>query len=73
MKQEEGPAILYYCDPEKHTECSKRSCAYVPTKEEGGICCATFRRAFARTDENGVPMIYKIIKNGRVGEECTES
>ena len=33
---------LYYCDPEKNTECKKNSCAYVLTREEGGICDATF-------------------------------
>ena len=52
-------ATLYLCDPEKNTECRKTSCCYLLTREEGGVCEATFRRAFARTDGNGVPMVYE--------------
>ena len=52
-------ATLYWCDPEKNTECRKMGCRYVLRPCEGGVCEATFRRAFARLDENGVPMIYE--------------
>lgn len=52
-------ATLYWCDPEKNTECRKSGCRYVLRPCEGGVCEATFRRAFARTDENGMPMIYE--------------
>ena len=51
-------STLYWCDPDRNTECRKTSCAYLLNPEEGGICAATFRRAFARLDGNGVPMIY---------------
>ena len=56
---QDGVATLYWCDPEKNTECAKRICKYVLTKEEGGVCEATFQPAFARTDENGKPMVYE--------------
>lgn len=55
----EDQATLYWCDPEKNTECRKSSCKYLLTPGEGGVCEATFRRAFARTDGNGVPMVYE--------------
>lgn len=54
-----GEATLYWCDPEKNAACRKMSCRYVLRKCEGGVCEATFRRAYARTDENGVPMVYE--------------
>lgn len=64
-----GKATLYWCDPEKNTECKKRACAYRFPRMRGGLCKATFRRAFARTDESGVPMVYPTLeekmKNGR--------
>ena len=52
-------ATLYWCDPEKNAECRKTGCRYVLRPEEGGVCEATFRRAFARLDGDGVPMIYE--------------
>ena len=55
----EAKATLYWCDPEKNTECRKTGCRYLLTPEEGGVCEATFRRAFARTDPDGVPMVYE--------------
>ena len=51
-------AVLYWCDPEKNTECRKMGCRYVLRPCEGGVCEATFQRAFARLDENGKPMTY---------------
>lgn len=51
-------ATLYWCDPERNTECKKLGCRYILRPEEGGVCEATFRRAFARRDGNGEPMIY---------------
>ena len=51
-------AVLYWCDPEKNTECRKTGCRYVLRPCEGGVCEATFQQAFARLDENGEPMIY---------------
>lgn len=52
-------AVLYWCDPEKNTECRKMSCRHVLTLAEGGVCEATFNPAFALLDENGKPMIYE--------------
>jgi hypothetical protein len=49
---------LFYCDPERNTECGKEACAYLLTPEEGGVCCVTVRREFARTDGNGEPVPY---------------
>jgi len=59
MEESQGTATLYWCDPEKNVECAKRNCRHVLTREEGGICEATFRRAYAMTDGNGVPMVYE--------------
>ena len=50
-------ATLYWCDPEKNVDCRKLGCRYTLRPEEGGVCEATFRRAFARLDENGKPMV----------------
>ena len=50
-------AVLYWCDPEKNTECRKMICRHVLTLAEGGVCEATFNPAFALLDENGQPMI----------------
>ena len=58
-------ATLYYCDPEKNTECKKRGCAYIFTRLEGGVCCATLHREYARTDEKGNPVEYKRIRKIR--------
>lgn len=60
MKNDRGSAVLYYCDPEKNTECRKMGCAHLFTRTEGGVCFITFQREFARTDGNGRPLIYKI-------------
>ena len=56
--EQEG-ATVYYCDPEKNTECRKRHCAHCLTILEGGVCFITMRREFARTDANGEPVIYE--------------
>ena len=63
-------STLYWCDPEKNTECRKTSCRYVLRKCEGGVCAATFRRAFARLDENGVPMVYDMSHFKAIKEEA---
>lgn len=55
---EQDKAIMYYCDPEKNTECRKIGCAHTMTLEEGGVCFITMQREYARTDENGDPVIY---------------
>ena len=52
-------ATLYWCDPEKNTECRKMSCRYLLRPCEGGTCEATFQRECARLDENGQPMEYE--------------
>ena len=52
-------ATLYWCDPEKNTECRKLGCRYVLRLIEGGICEATFNPAFALRDEYGQPMVYE--------------
>lgn len=56
-------AVLYYCDPEKNTECRKIYCGYLLELAEGGVCAATFDRRFAREYSDGTPMIYE--KRGR--------
>lgn len=55
----DGKATLYWCDPEKNVSCRKTGCRHVLRPEEGGVCVATFRRAYAMTDENGAPMVYE--------------
>lgn len=52
-------AVLYWCDPEKNTECRKMICRHVLTLAEGGVCEATFNPAFALLDEHGKPMVYE--------------
>lgn len=56
---EKDGAIMYYCDPEKNTECRKRMCAHLYTLTEGGVCFITMKREFARNDANGNPVIYE--------------
>jgi len=51
-------ATVYYCDPEKNTECRKICCAHKMTILEGGTCFITYDLKFARTDANGEPVIY---------------
>lgn len=60
MKEYINPdeAILYYCDPEKNTECRKMGCAHLFTAIEGGVCFITLKKECARLDRNGNPMIY---------------
>ena len=55
---ERDGAVMYYCDPEKNTECRKTACAHCLTITEGGVCFITMKRECARTDANGVPVIY---------------
>ncbi len=43
---------LYLCDVDRNKTCGKRSCGYYGR----GGCFATQRRAYAKTDENGVPI-----------------
>lgn len=45
---------VYLCDPEKNTKCKKTSCAY---KDAAFPCHLTQEKEFARTDENGNPII----------------
>lgn len=47
---------LYYCDPEKNTECKKTDC-YM----NGGYCRRTTRRDCAVLD-GGMPMVAKILR-----------
>lgn len=46
---------LYYCDPDKHTECVKTSCLYGNGKYRH--CDATSHREYAEFDENGEPKV----------------
>lgn len=55
---EKGPAIMYFCDPEKNTECRKMGCAHTLTLDEGGTCFITFNRDYAMTYDNGIPITY---------------
>lgn len=43
--------VVYICDPEKNTTCSKECC------KRFGICRATTDVRFARLDENGKPIV----------------
>ena len=56
---EQDGAVMYYCDPDKNTECKKRMCAHCLTILEGGVCFITMHREYARTDANGEPVIYE--------------
>ena len=62
-------ATLYWCDPEKNTECRKTGCRYVLRPCEGGACDATFIRAFARLDEKGEPMIHERLRDRKRRKE----
>lgn len=42
----------YLCDPERNTDCRKRSCGWL----RRGRCWLTSRRACAKTDENVAPL-----------------
>ncbi len=46
---------LYLCDPEKNTECKKRSCKYNPAAEYP-ICDRTSNPAYAVLDKANQPM-----------------
>ena len=46
---------LYECDPEKNTECRKRSCLYKRNRKYG--CSETKNPAFAKLGENGEPIV----------------
>ena len=48
---------LYLCDPERNRECGKQSCG---TYHQRGRCFSTKRRAYAKTDENGVPIEWPL-------------
>ncbi|MBR4212132.1 MAG: hypothetical protein IKR84_07085 [Oscillibacter sp.] len=47
-----GP--LYYCDPEKNTECSKETCAY--RDGEFPYCNLTTNPRYAHTNVDGEPL-----------------
>ena len=48
---------LYLCDPDRNEGCKKRMCGYY--FERGG-CFATHQRAYAKTDENGTPIVWPL-------------
>lgn len=59
---------LYFCDPNKNTECKKKGCLY--TVGEYKYCDATSRREFAQLDENGEPKIkYATLEEAFAKEE----
>lgn len=62
MRERWTGAPLYWCDPEKHVECDKRSCSHILTRLEGGVCEATYYEEYAMLDESGKPMIYEVKK-----------
>lgn len=47
--------ILYLCDPDKNTECSKTHCKYKNSK--GAECGNTSKREYAALNENGEPIV----------------
>ena len=47
---------IYWCDPEKNTECRKADCCV-----DGGDCRITSRRSCAMTD-GGMPMVAKVLR-----------
>ena len=51
-------AVLYKCDPEKNTECKKRSCKYNAAALVR-VCMATNNAAFAMLDDRGKPIRLK--------------
>lgn len=50
----ESKEPLYYCDPEKNVECSKRGCFYA--NGQFPLCKRTSNPAYAKTDADGKPM-----------------
>ena len=44
--------IIYICDPEKNTGCTKEGCQVYH------CCCCTIEPEFAKTDKNGDPIVY---------------
>lgn len=54
--------ILYECDPNKNTECSKTACKFIAGLSDGAYCSLTTREQFAK--ENGKR--YLALKNGQL-------
>ena len=59
--------LIYLCDPAKNAKCRKRSCATGP--EPWQNCRLTRDIESARTDRDGIPMIYGLIFEGGVKGE----
>lgn len=55
--------LLYLCDPEKNTECSKTGCYHNPNaeceKKDG--CKATSNKEYAKLTESGKPIVNTLI------------
>ena len=55
----------YKCDPEKNTECKKRSCALVKRRGKNpGECSATDNPDFAMLNEDGKPIVAFVLMRG---------
>ena len=62
--------LIYYCDPEKNTKCKKHSCFSGSASWQS--CRLTRDIESAKTDRDGIPMIYGIkfeggLKNDKPG------
>ena len=63
----EDKVILYRCDPLKNTECRKTMC-FINGKM-GHECRATTRREFSARDENGNPVVERVLRGDRDGTD----
>ena len=58
-------AVLYWCDPEKNTECKKNGCALVSKRgKKAGDCTLTCKRECAVLDEEGRPVVAYVVVRG---------
>ena len=59
--------LYFYCDPDRNTECKKRSC-HIRGKP-WAQCKLTRHQEFARLNRDGFPMIYGLKFEGDVGND----
>lgn len=59
--------LFYYCDPDRNTECKKRSCHI--REKPWARCELTRNQEFAKLTKDGIPMIYGLKFEGGVESE----
>lgn len=59
--------LFYYCDPDRNTECKKRICHI--REKPWARCELTRNQDFAKTDQNGIPLIYGLKFEGGIKDD----